>query len=171
VAPIVSGLCASPGLRRSNGQSPQHIGQATDTRGARRATSRTWDRMSRCQSIRSCLHVAEAKKISVPRQRSDHVFAPLICKPPHSIRWYRHNAEAGVPGGMVTSGSDIDTGLKTLLTHCVCSVRHKRSRRTRGYPRSTNFTASYWRTMRSSLESTPKPIGFRPRRIPVKCGR
>jgi hypothetical protein len=61
------------------------------------------------------LRVAEVNKISVLLYRGDHVFAPLICKP------LRLLAELDIlmlrpelPGGIVTSGGDIDNRLKTL---------------------------------------------------------
>ena len=62
------------------------------------------------------LQVAEANKMSVLLQRGDHVFAPLVCKPLHLL------AEIDIlmlrpelPGGIVTSGGDIDNRLKTLF--------------------------------------------------------
>jgi hypothetical protein len=62
------------------------------------------------------LQVAETNKISVLLPRGDHVFAPLICKP------LRLLAELDIlmlrpelPGGIVTSGGDIDNRLKTLF--------------------------------------------------------
>lgn len=62
------------------------------------------------------LQVAEANKMSVLLQRGDHVFAPLVCKPLHlladiDILMLRPE----LPGGIVTSGGDIDNRLKTLF--------------------------------------------------------
>ena len=90
--------------------------QATDTAKRSTRSFANSGHMSRCPAHLAFLQAAEPNEISVLLQRGGHVFAPLVCKPLHPL------AEIDIlmlrpelPGGIVTSGGDIDNRLKTLF--------------------------------------------------------
>jgi hypothetical protein len=67
-------------------------------------------------SHRAFLQEAKPDEISVLVALGGHVFAPLICKPLHLLAELEIlMLRPELPGGVVTSGGDIDNRLKTLF--------------------------------------------------------